>query len=190
MSWIKGEFVIDSISQQSLAKARAQIVDRVRHNADLEEFSNMGEDIGNITPIYPPESCCKSFQSAEEWYEKSYAAFRQQDAAVSGSRRHIFSSLPLYTMSDELLCRLLKRHGIEKENSERIMVLQATQNRNRYHRSSVRSRSADSRVADKQRHQSNMELFNRKASGSEKCDSAIRKSRTVARTSSSKGQGK
>ena len=54
----------------------------------------------------------------------------------------------------------------------------------------VRSRSADSRVADKQRHQSNMELFNRKASGSEKCDSAIRKSRTVARTSSSKGQGK
>ena len=62
MSWIRGEFVIDSISQQSLAKARAQIVDRVRHNADLEEFSNMGEDIGNITPIYPPESCCKRLQ--------------------------------------------------------------------------------------------------------------------------------
>ena len=59
--------------------------------------------------------------------EKSYAAFRQQDAEVSGSRRHIFSSLPLYTMSDELSCRLLKRHGIEKENAERIMVLQATQ---------------------------------------------------------------
>lgn len=77
MSWIRGEFVIDSISQQSLAKARAQIVGRVRHNADLEEFSNMGEDIGNITPIYPPESCCKSLQSAEEWYEKSYAAFHR-----------------------------------------------------------------------------------------------------------------
>lgn len=77
MSWISGEFVIDSISQQSLAKARAQIVDRVRHNADLEEFSNMGEDIGNITPIYPPESCCRSLQSAEEWYENSYAAFHR-----------------------------------------------------------------------------------------------------------------
>lgn len=77
MSWIRGEFVIDSISQQSLAKARAQIVDRVRHNADLEEFSNMGEDIGNITPIYPPESCCKRLQSAEEWYQKSYGAFRR-----------------------------------------------------------------------------------------------------------------
>ncbi len=77
MSWIRGEFVIDSISQQSLAKARAQIVDRVRHNADLEEFPNMGQDIGNITPIYPPESCCKRLQSAEEWYQKSYGVFRR-----------------------------------------------------------------------------------------------------------------
>lgn len=76
MSWIRGEFVIDSISQQSLAKARAQIVGQVRHNADLEEFSNMGEDIGNITPIYPPENCCNSLQSVEEWYKKSYGAFR------------------------------------------------------------------------------------------------------------------
>lgn len=77
MSWISGKFVIDSISQQSLAKARAQIVDQVRHNADLEEFSNMGKDIGNITPIYPPESCCRSLQSAEEWYTNSYAAFHR-----------------------------------------------------------------------------------------------------------------
>lgn len=77
MSWIRGEFVIDSISQQSLAKARAQIVDQVRHNADLEEFSNMGGDIGSITPIYPPESCCKSLQSVEEWYNKSDGAFRR-----------------------------------------------------------------------------------------------------------------
>ncbi len=77
MSWISGEFVIDSISQQSLAKARAQIVDRVRHNADLEEFSNMGEDIGNITPIYPPESCCRSLRSVEEWYKNSYEVFHR-----------------------------------------------------------------------------------------------------------------
>lgn len=75
MSWIRGEFVIDSISQQSLAKARAEIVDRVRHNTDLEEFSNMGEDIGNITPIYPPVSCCNSLQSVEEWYEKVMQLF-------------------------------------------------------------------------------------------------------------------
>lgn len=77
MSWIRGEFVIDSISQQSLAKARAQIVDRVRHNADLEEFPSMGEEVGNITPIYPPESCCKSLQSVVEWYNKSYEAFHR-----------------------------------------------------------------------------------------------------------------
>lgn len=77
MSWIRGEFVINSISQQALAKARAQIVDRVRHNADLEEFQNMGGDIGSITPIYPPESCCKSLQSAEEWYKNSYEAFHR-----------------------------------------------------------------------------------------------------------------
>lgn len=77
MSWIRGSFVIDSISQQSLAKARAQIVDRVRHNADLEEFPSMGGEVGNITPIYPPESCCKSLQSVEEWYNKSYEAFHR-----------------------------------------------------------------------------------------------------------------
>lgn len=77
MSWIKGEFVIDSISQQSLAKARAQIVDRVRQNADLEEFPSMGEEVGNITPIYPPESCCKSLQSVVEWYNESYEAFHR-----------------------------------------------------------------------------------------------------------------
>lgn len=77
MSWIRGSFVINSISQQSLAKARAQIVDRVRHNADLEEFPSMGGEVGNITPIYPPEGCCKSLQSVEEWYKKSYEAFHR-----------------------------------------------------------------------------------------------------------------
>ena len=46
--------------------------------------------------------------------------FLLSDAAMPGSRRSILSTLPLYTMSDELLDRILTRHGMDAMQKEAI----------------------------------------------------------------------
>lgn len=125
MSWIRGSFVIDSISQQSLAKARAQIIDRVRHNADLEEFPNMGGEVGNITPIYPPEDCCKSSTSVVEWFESScealhnpyqyYIPFLDTDSLPNNKR--------LLTLEKRLQDEISKRNAYF--NAHNVQNLQA-----------------------------------------------------------------
>lgn len=44
--------------------------------------------------------------------ENTYRAFLKADALTEGSRRNILSSLPLYTMSEEMLSDILKRHFV------------------------------------------------------------------------------
>ncbi|MGN1001757.1 MAG: helix-turn-helix domain-containing protein, partial [Oscillospiraceae bacterium] len=52
--------------------------------------------------------------------EKGYHSFLRTDAETPGSRRFILSSLPLYTISDELLERILNRSGLSEEDREKI----------------------------------------------------------------------
>lgn len=47
-------------------------------------------------------------------------SFLLSDAAMPGSRRSILSTLPLYTMSDGLLERILTRHGVDPMQKEAI----------------------------------------------------------------------
>lgn len=48
MSWINGELVINDMSQKNVEKAKETISSIVRHNADLEKFPHMGENIMQI----------------------------------------------------------------------------------------------------------------------------------------------
>lgn len=51
---------------------------------------------------------------------KELNTFLLSDAEKPGKRRSIYSTLPLYTISDELLNRILTRNGIEADQKEHI----------------------------------------------------------------------
>lgn len=51
MSWIRGVLILEKNDKKSLSHAYADISSEVRHNADLEEFPNMGEDIFPIKEL-------------------------------------------------------------------------------------------------------------------------------------------
>ncbi len=53
--------------------------------------------------------------------------FLLADTAKSGGRRSILSTLPLYTLSEELLDRILTRNGISSEQKEKIKRYAAAQ---------------------------------------------------------------
>lgn len=59
--------------------------------------------------------------------ENRYQSFLQTDAETPGSRRSILSALPLYTISDELLDRILGRTPLPEETKERILEYAALQ---------------------------------------------------------------
>lgn len=61
--------------------------------------------------------------------EPELGAFLLSDAGKVGKRRSILSTLPLYTISDELLERILARHGIVAAQKERIKKHAAAQKR-------------------------------------------------------------
>ena len=52
--------------------------------------------------------------------ENDLNAFLSDDTRRSGKRRSILSTLPLYTMSEKLLNRILSRHGTDAEQAEKI----------------------------------------------------------------------
>ncbi len=49
-----------------------------------------------------------------------YSSFLKKDSSVPGERRHILSSLPLHTISDELADRILSQNGISDHQQLRI----------------------------------------------------------------------
>lgn len=49
-----------------------------------------------------------------------YNAFLQKDAKTSGNRKNILSSLPIYTISEELLDRILASNKVDAENAQII----------------------------------------------------------------------
>ncbi|MGN0968393.1 MAG: helix-turn-helix domain-containing protein [Oscillospiraceae bacterium] len=59
--------------------------------------------------------------------ENLYRSFLQTDAETSGSRRSILSALPLYTISDALLERILERGGLPDADREKIRAYAARQ---------------------------------------------------------------
>ena len=54
--------------------------------------------------------------------ESAYNAFLKADALTGGDRHHILSSLPLYTMSDEMLTAILKRNFIFDTDGKRLFT--------------------------------------------------------------------
>ena len=59
--------------------------------------------------------------------ENQYRSFLQMDAETPGSRRSILSALPLYTISEELLERILERNGLPEEDRAKIRGYAAQQ---------------------------------------------------------------
>lgn len=53
--------------------------------------------------------------------EQVYHTFLQNDAQTKGNRRNILSSLPLYTATDELICKILTRNNITQTDQTKIM---------------------------------------------------------------------
>lgn len=53
--------------------------------------------------------------------EKIFQAFLSADAAVEGSRHEVLAALPIYTISDELLQRMLGRNGVKEEEQRNII---------------------------------------------------------------------
>lgn len=82
MSWIGGSLVIDSFDKKSVSMALSEISSIVRHNADLEEFPNMGNDVGPIKLI--STLVCDNYDKAEEFLEERRNKWsRNYDAAVA-----------------------------------------------------------------------------------------------------------
>ena len=50
-----------------------------------------------------------------------FDAFISSDASIKGNRRRILSSLPIHTISDELLLKILKRNKVNNENTKVII---------------------------------------------------------------------
>ena len=51
----------------------------------------------------------------------AFDAFISSDANIKGNRRRILSSLPIHTISDELLLKILKRNKVNNENTKVII---------------------------------------------------------------------
>lgn len=51
----------------------------------------------------------------------SFDAFILSDASIKGTRRRILSSLPIHTISNELLLKILKRNKVTDDNIEKIL---------------------------------------------------------------------
>lgn len=52
--------------------------------------------------------------------QREFQQFLQTDATIAGDRKHILSSFPIYTMSEELLIRILAHNNIAPDAAEQI----------------------------------------------------------------------
>ena len=59
--------------------------------------------------------------------ENKLSTFLLSDVGKAGNRRSIYSTLPLYTISEELLNRILTRNGVEIDQKDRIKKYAAAQ---------------------------------------------------------------
>ncbi|MGN0171388.1 MAG: helix-turn-helix domain-containing protein, partial [Acutalibacteraceae bacterium] len=54
--------------------------------------------------------------------ENKYHAFLSADAQVEGTRHNILSSLPIYTLPQDILMTILKRHGVYNTDGEELLA--------------------------------------------------------------------
>ena len=54
--------------------------------------------------------------------ENSYHAFLSADAQTNGTRHNILSSLPIYTLPEDILVEVLKRNSVDDTDRERILA--------------------------------------------------------------------
>lgn len=54
--------------------------------------------------------------------QKSYEDFMSADALTQGNRRMILSGLPIFTLSDELLYKILQKNNVSEENQKQIFA--------------------------------------------------------------------
>ena len=88
---------------------------------EVEYYQKRAEEM--LKNAYPLMDIYRSEREAE------LSAFLLSDVNKPGKRRSILSTLPLYTISDELLEQILTRHGIEAEQKEHIKKHAAAQKR-------------------------------------------------------------
>ena len=86
---------------------------------EVEYYRRRAEEM--LKNAYPLMDIYRSEREAE------LGAFLLSDASKDGKRRSILSTLPLYTISDELLERILTRNGINATQKERIKTHAAAQ---------------------------------------------------------------
>lgn len=53
---------------------------------------------------------------------KSYEDFMSADALTQGNRRMILSGLPIFTLTDELLLKILQKNNVSEENQKEILA--------------------------------------------------------------------
>lgn len=75
MSWIGGSFVIKDASKKELERAKAIVTSHVRHNADLEEFPNMG---CSLPFKVKNDKVFDSFNAAEEYSDNIFAQWNRK----------------------------------------------------------------------------------------------------------------
>lgn len=93
------------------------------HKTELEYYRQRAKDLlskaSPLMDIYRLESADK------------FKAFTQKDITAQGKRRAILSALPIHTMSEELLLRILDQNKVGRENME-IILAHATEKRSQY----------------------------------------------------------
>ena len=95
MSWIGGEFVLNDVTKKDLDAAADRIRYAVRSNANLAEFSNMGNRINPFKHICP-QIIFNGYEEAEEILERKrsewsrnytgYVAFRDLESVNKTKR--------------------------------------------------------------------------------------------------------
>lgn len=68
------------------------------------------------------EKACPLMEIYRRDSEKGYNSFLSSDAETEGIRHNILSSLPIYTLPEELLLKILKRSSVDEEDGKLILA--------------------------------------------------------------------
>lgn len=99
------------------------------HNQGKYHLSNNKEDIA----YYKRKAECllKNANPLMQIYrnnnENMYKAFLISDSHISGKRRNILSSPPIFTISDELLEKIIEKNNLSKDKKQQILKFVAEQ---------------------------------------------------------------
>lgn len=84
-----------------------------KNRTELSYYRQRSKDI-----ISQANPLMEIYRKAEE---DTFQAFLNRAALEDGSRHELLSALPIYTISDDLLVRMLQRNGIDNEEQQQII---------------------------------------------------------------------